>query len=135
MKPNRYEKQTEQLGKMAPAADALEKWIAAADRRFVWLPNVEDFVVATFVNLRSVEEDGELRRVLDIDLIEHNLTMEQAKNINCCMYCKGNLYRRLSSLGLKQGEKLKIVYNGKKPGKSAYGNIEMHDFSVYVALR
>jgi hypothetical protein len=123
---------TAELGKAAPVGGALDTWIAATDRRFVWLPNVEDYVEATFINLRSVEEDGEVRRVLDLDLLKHNLTMEQARNVNCCMYCKGTLYRRLCNLGLKAGEIIKIVYNGKKPVKSAYGNIEMHDFSVFV---
>ena len=114
-----------------PAAPA-DKWEEAVDRRFVWEKNIGDFVIAKFCGLRAVEEDGEIRRILDLDLLDHNLTMEQAKAPHCCMYCKGNLFRRLSGLDLNAGDTVKIVYNGKVPGKSAYGNIEMHDFSVSV---
>ena len=121
-------------GTKTPTVFGEGQWQDAVDRRFVWCKNSGDYLIAKFCGLRREVEGEDVRNIVDIDLISHNLTMEQASNINCCMYCKGNLYRRLASLGLKTGDTVKITFNGKMLKKTAYGQVECNDFSVAVKL-
>jgi len=112
-----------------------EKWEEAVDRRFIWLPNTGDFVCGLFCGVRVESYDGEDKKILDIDPLEHNLTIEQAKEKHCSMFFKGNLYRRVMSLSPKPGDKLEITFEGKVQRSTKYGDREENQFRVRISRK